>query len=551
MGHSFGILQSVIGGGLPEVVLAGRWQLGTQLGAGAMGSVYRGLDLVLEREVAIKILASDYLDDDMMLARFRREAMASSRLVHPNIVTTLDFGLSEGTPYIVMELVEGVSLDQVLAHQRRLSVSRAVALAADVASGLDAAHRRNIVHRDIKPANVMVAKTVRGERGRIVDFGIAQAPMGNSKLTQAGIAVGTPGYVAPEQLMGVETDGRADLFALGVTLFEMLTGELPWAEKEPWSLLRAILDDRPRSLHLLRPDAPQGLDDLLCALLRARPEARPGTAAEVVSTLSSLAAEVAGQIREVSRHERPGASELSLAAVSLERDDRRCADQQMRWFSRCVEDEGGRVAQSIGHEVIAVLPSAEAALRLTRTHPSADVPRPSLALHQGVAEVDETGMALGSGVRATLRLARLAGPEEVLLTEELHAAIGLGWRGRVELRGRFLLDTQAHCQVYAVRGEGRLDSQPAGLEADTHVLHWRCVCGGHGQLPTTSSTLLRVRCSQCSRLLEVDLAQPASQYKHGDSHPLTSIVLTSTRPPDTDAKREDDAVIAALAGFGE
>lgn len=546
----FATLQAVIGGGVPGVVLAGRWQLGSQLGAGAMGSVYRGRDLVLEREVAIKLLAPDFLDDDMMVARFRREAMASSRLVHPNIVTTLDFGLSDQTPYIVMELVEGVSLDQVLAHQGRLSMSRAVSLAEDVARGLDAAHRHDIVHRDIKPANVMVANSAGGERGRIVDFGIAQAPTKGSKLTQVGVAVGTPGYVAPEQLMGVDLDGRADLFALGVTLFQMLTGELPWLEQDPVSLLRAILDDEPRSLYLLRPDAPHGLDELLRALLRSRPQNRPNTAAEVVATLASLRADVSGLVHEIGRLGRPSPTPLSLAAASLQRDDSRCADQQLRWFTRCVEDEGGRVAQSIGHEVIAVLPSAEAALRLTRTHPSADVPRPSLALHHGVAEVDETGMALGSGVRAALRLARLAGPEEVLLTEELHAAVGLGWRGRVELRGRFLLDTQAHCRVYAVRGEGHLDSTRAGLESDARVLHWRCVCGGHGQIPTTSSTLLRVRCSRCSRLLEVDLAQPASPHAH-DGHPLTSIVLTSTRPADTEAKREDDAVIAALAGFSE
>jgi hypothetical protein len=517
-----------------------------------MGSVFRGRDLVLGRDVAVKLLAPDYVDDEMMLARFRREAMSSSRLLHANIVTTLDFGIADLAPYIVMELVDGVSLDQLLAHQRRLSMPRAVALAEGIASGLDAAHRNEIVHRDIKPANIMVASTARGERARIVDFGIAQAPSAGSKLTQVGIAVGTPGYVAPEQLMGLDTDGRADLFALGVTLFEMLTGELPWVEKDPLSLLRAILEDRPRSLHLLRPDAPADLEALLRTLLRSRPDERPASAAEVATELVAITALVADPLPGIPPvAELPRARELSLASASLDRVDPRCADQQLRWFSRCVADEGGRVAQSIGHEVIAVLPSAEAALRLTRTHPSADVPRPSLALHQGLADVDETGMVIGSGVRATLRLARLAGPEEVLLTEELHAAVGLGWRGRVEPRGRFLLDTHAHCRVFAVRGEGQLDSHPAGLESDAHVLHWRCICGGHGQIPTTSSTLLRVRCSQCSRLLEVDLEQNATPLSHPDGHPLTSIVLTSTRPPDSDAQREDNAVIAALSGFGE
>ncbi len=530
-------------------VLAERWQLESQLGAGAMGSVYRGRDLVLGREVAIKLLAASFLDDDLMVARFRREAMASSRLVHPSIVTTLDFGVSDGLPFIVMELVDGIPLDQVLAHQGRVSIRRAASLARDVAAGLSAAHRQDVVHRDIKPGNIMLARNGVRECARIVDFGIAQAPTSDEKLTRVGVAVGTPGYVAPEQLMGAEIDGRADLFSLGVTLFEMLTGELPWLESDPLSLLRAILDDRPRPVLLLRPEAPGALDDLLRSLLRSRAVERPATAAEVEAALD-------GVVDELGRYEEftpPPArsSVLSLAAASLERTDRLVADQQLRWFTRCVDDEGGRVAQSIGHEVVALLPSAEAALRLGRTHPPADVPRPSLALHYGPTFVDETGMALGPGVRAVLRLSRLAGLEEVLLTEQLHAAVGLGWRGRVERRGRFLLDTDAHCSVFAVRDEGRGTPQQGALEADTHTLHWRCVCGGHGQIPATSSTLLRVRCPQCSRLLELDLAQPASAHRPGEGHPLTSIVLTSARSPSTDSGSEDDAVIAALSGFGD
>ncbi|MCR9166150.1 MAG: serine/threonine-protein kinase [Nannocystaceae bacterium] len=532
------------------VVLAERWQLESQLGAGAMGSVYRGRDLVLDRDVAIKLLAASFLDDDLMVARFRREAMASSRLVHPSIVTTLDFGVSDGLPFIVMELVDGVALDQVLAHQGRVSIARAVSLARDVAAGLAAAHRRDIVHRDIKPGNVMLARNGVRECARIVDFGIAQAATSDEKLTRVGVAVGTVGYVAPEQLMGSEIDGRADLFSLGVTLFEMVTGELPWVQRDPVSLLRAILDDRPRPVHLLRPEAPAALDDLLRSLLRSRASERPSTAAEVEASLEAIADEL-GRVGS-SFYEAPrGASVLSLAAASLHRTDRAVADQQLRWFTRCVDDEGGRVAQSIGSEVVAVLPSAEAALRLGRTHPSADIPRPSLALHQGATSVDETGMALGPGVRAVLRLARLAGPEEVLLTEQLHAAVGLGWRGRVERRGRFLLDTDARCSVFAILGEHRAVPEPGRLEADTHTLHWRCACGGHGQLPATSSTLLRVRCPQCSRLLELDLSQPASEHRPHEGHPLTSIVLTSARPPTSDAGSEDDAVIAALSGFGD
>ena len=439
-------------------VLGERWQLGEQLGAGAMGSVYRGRDLVLHREVAIKVLAPDLLQDDMMLARFRREAMSSSRLVHPNIVTTLDFGAADDLPFIVMELVDGHPLERVLGHQRRLSIPRAMRLARDVARGLDAAHRAGIVHRDIKPGNVMITRDD-DERARIVDFGIAQASTVGPRLTRVGIAVGTPGYVAPEQLSGLRSDGRADLFSLGVTLYESLAGELPWVEQDPLALLTAILNNAPRDLRLLRPEVPDALHALVMSMLRTRADERPSTAGEVADQLELVLRGVEPQFPappESAPH-----SVLPLAAASLDRDPSRAA-QQLQWFTRAVEDEGGRIAQSIGREVLAILPNAESAPRLSRTHPPADVPRPSLSLHVGGANVDETGMALGAGVRAVLRLARLAGPEEVLLTAELHDAIGMGWRSRLAQRGRFLLDTHVRCDVFALQGEVVVDERLGG-----------------------------------------------------------------------------------------
>lgn len=536
-------------GGHEQQVLGDRWQLDLQLGAGAMGAVYRGRDLVLGREVAVKVLAPDLLDDEMMLARFRREAMSSSRLVHPNIVTTLDFGVSANVPYIVMELVPGHALEQLLAHHRRLSVVRAVRLARDVAKGLDAAHQAGIVHRDIKPGNVMVTETSDGERARIVDFGIAQAASSGPKLTQVGIAVGTPGYVAPEQLSGMVADGRADIFSLGVTLYESLAGELPWVEHDPLALLTAILHDAPRDLRLLRPEVPDTLYELVMSMLHARPEQRPETAGEVATQLDAFLRDQAPAQASSPADSLHSEVVLPLAVASLHVEPT-VAAQQLQWFTRAVEDEGGRIAQSIGREVLATLPSAEAAPRITRTHPSADIPRPSLALHQGVASIDETGMALGAGVRAVLRLARLAGPEEVLLTAELHDAIGLGWRSRLDKRGRFLLDTNVRCDVFALRGTADGPTEPAALEQCDNDMHWRCPCGSHGKIPLSSSTLLRVRCSMCSRLLDIDTSQPAT-LAGGVDHPLTSIVLTTPASPNSPVESEDHALISALSGFDD
>ena len=532
--------------GFERQILGGRWQLATKLGAGAMGSVYRGRDLVLGRDVAVKVLAPELLADEMMLARFRREAMSSSRLLHPNIVTTLDFGITSDVPFIVMELVEGESLEQLLGHHGRLSIARAVRLARDVARGLDAAHRAGIVHRDIKPGNVMVTGDVEQSRARIVDFGIAQAPSVGPRLTQAGIAVGTPGYVAPEQLSGGLSDGRADLFSLGVTLYEMLGGELPWAELDPIALLSAILGDAPRDLRLLRPEVPDGLHELVMSMVRARPEERPSTAKEVARQLEAIEHALEGEVRGAELGSVRDV--LSLAVASLDPVPA-VASQQLRWFTRAVEDEGGRIAQSIGREVLAVLPNAEATARISRTPPSADVPRPSLALHQGPVSIDETGMALGSDVRAVLRLARLAGREEVLLTAALHDALGLGWRGRLDRRGGFLLDTRVRCDVFALRGSSDAPAEAASLEACGRALHWRCPCGGHGELPESSGTLLRVRCSLCSRLLEVDKTATA-RPRSDENHPLSSILLTSPSEPETPRESEDDALISALSGFG-
>lgn len=526
-------------------VLGERWQLGEQLGAGAMGSVYKGRDLVLHREVAIKVLASDLLQDDMMLARFRREAMSSSRLVHPNIVTTLDFGAADDLPFIVMELVDGHPLERVLGHQRRLSIPRAMRLARDVARGLDAAHRAGIVHRDIKPGNIMITRDD-DERARIVDFGIAQASSVGPRLTRVGIAVGTPGYVAPEQLSGLRSDGRADLFSLGVTLYETLAGELPWVEQDPLALLTAILNNAPRDIRLLRPDVPDALHALVMSMLRTKADERPSTAGEVADQLEGLLRGVEPQFPATP--ESAPHSVLPLAAASLDRDPSRAA-QQLQWFRRAVEDEGGRIAQSIGREVLAILPNAESAPRLSRTHPPADVPRPSLSLHVGGANVDETGMALGAGVRAVLRLARLAGPEEVLLTAELHDAIGMGWRSRLAQRGRFLLDTHVRCDVFALQGEVVGETEPADVESNGGALYWRCPCGGHGKIPSATSTLLRVRCSMCSRLLDIDTDQPAALLEGGTDHPLTSIVLTSPPTPESPKESADQVLISALSGL--
>lgn len=198
----------------------GKYRIEGILGQGAMGVVYRGHDASLDRPVAIKTIHAHLLGGAagvQLLRRFRTEATAAARCQHANIVTVYDFGEHEGSPYIAMEFVSGRALDALLLEQPGLTLRRINTLVSGICRGLHYAHQRGIVHRDIKPANIMVLS---GDAIKLADFGIARIPA--SDLTEAGFALGTPSYMAPEQRAGAEVDARADIFALGVVLFELL-----------------------------------------------------------------------------------------------------------------------------------------------------------------------------------------------------------------------------------------------------------------------------------------------------------------------------------------
>jgi len=213
-------------------VVMDRYVVETALGSGAMGTVYRGRHVKLRRSVAIKVLHEDFVHDKTMLARFRREAEAAARLRHPNVIGVLDVGdTPEGHQFMVMDLVEGKSLRDLMEYW--LPPDRIINLVKQLLQGLDHAHQAGLVHRDLKPENVIVEQGHHGrEVPRIVDFGIAALQPNEagapSRLTEIGTLLGTPLYMAPEQARGDLVDHRADLFALGVILFEMLSGTTPF-----------------------------------------------------------------------------------------------------------------------------------------------------------------------------------------------------------------------------------------------------------------------------------------------------------------------------------
>lgn len=211
-------------------VIDNKYRVDAMVGQGGMGAVFRAWDLRLERAVAIKVVRADLLADPDSRERFRRESQIVARLQHPSVVTVFDYGtLSDGAAFLVMEFVPGEDLRQLLKRERRLAPARAAELLAGIAGGVDSAHRAGIFHRDLKPENILLPES--GTGPKVVDFGVAKlatGPAGGGTLTGAGTIVGTPAYMAPEQLRGESVDGRADVFSLGVMTLEMLTSTLPY-----------------------------------------------------------------------------------------------------------------------------------------------------------------------------------------------------------------------------------------------------------------------------------------------------------------------------------
>jgi serine/threonine protein kinase len=210
--------------------LSGRYETGDKLGSGGMSNVYKATDRILERTVAVKILAEHLSDDERFVARFKREALAVARLIHPNIVQVYDTGVDDGRHYIVMEYVEGRSGAQILQRQGPIETESAAEIGIEACAGLDYAHRRGIIHRDVKPGNLMISggPVGGGEMTvKLTDFGIARA-IEQTRITQVGSVVGTAAYLSPEQVRGEEATPATDVYALGVVLYQFLTGRLPY-----------------------------------------------------------------------------------------------------------------------------------------------------------------------------------------------------------------------------------------------------------------------------------------------------------------------------------
>ncbi|MEU8584588.1 protein kinase domain-containing protein [Streptomyces abikoensis] len=268
------------------MLVAGRYRLGEPLGRGGMGEVWQGQDEVLGRQVAVKLLLGDDGDESAAM-RFRMEAQTAARLNHPQVIAVYDFGEWEGRFYLVMELVQGLSLAGELAEQRVLAPARAADLVAQTASGLAAAHRQGVVHRDVKPGNLMIDAAT--GTLKIGDFGIARfVDETSAGLTRAGQIVGTSTYLAPERALGRTAGPESDVYALGCVLYQMLIGRPPFWDENPTALLYLHVDSPPEPPRDYRPDVPPAFEDYLLRMLAKQPEERP-SAQEVADFFSGSA----------------------------------------------------------------------------------------------------------------------------------------------------------------------------------------------------------------------------------------------------------------------
>jgi len=268
-----------------EGEVLGPCRLEKKIGGGGMGTVYRARHIALDREVAVKILPARLAAKRHSVQRFQTEARAAACLNHPSIMAVHDVGEERGVYFLVMEYVRGKSLDRILARRKRLEIREALKITRQAADALDYAHGCGIVHRDIKAANMMV-----GDTGRvtIVDFGLTKTIGGDAHLTTLGTVLGTVHYMSPEQAEGRDVDGRSDLYSLGVTLFEMLTGQLPFDGGTRWDVLLRLRNEPPPDPSFMRPDMPETAAKLVLRLLAKDPKERPQTGADVVRAIDAI-----------------------------------------------------------------------------------------------------------------------------------------------------------------------------------------------------------------------------------------------------------------------
>jgi len=390
----------------------GRYEILSELGRGAMGVVYKARDPTLDRLVAIKTVNMTLEGEGASFyeARFKQEGRAAGGLNHPNIVTIYELGKSGDTAFMAMEFLDGVELRSLLAPGKPLELARAVSIAAQVADGLAYAHARGVVHRDIKPPNIMVAAD---GAIKITDFGIAR--MRSSQVqTQTGMALGSPKYMAPEQVLGRRAEQQSDLFSLGVILYEMLTGAAPFAGETLAALMYQTLNVAPPAPSAVNAAVPEVLDAIVAKALAKPVEERYQNAAELARDLRACERDLGGAAAAV----RGGPTQTFSGGIRPAH-----------------VDSGSRNA--VLAQPAAQSRQSDAALATDGAARAADAPTHGVARHFDSSEGTQRLAAFTTGARVAPR-SQLSTATQMMRTMRFQAWRGWGWRDTLALAGAAL-----------------------------------------------------------------------------------------------------------------
>ncbi|MDR0271071.1 Stk1 family PASTA domain-containing Ser/Thr kinase [Paenibacillus sp.] len=263
--------------------LGGRYEIIERVGGGGMALVYKAHDLLLGRNVAVKVLRQQFVHDDEFIRRFRREAQSAASLSHPNVVSIYDVGQENDVHYIVMEYVEGHNLNEIIKERAPLQVDEAVRIASQICDALEHAHQNQIIHRDIKPHNILIG---RNGRVKVTDFGIARA-VTSTTITQTGSVIGSVHYFSPEHAKGVVTGEKSDLYSLGIVLYQMLTARLPFLGESPISVALKHLQEEFEEPREVNPLIPQSVENIILKSMRKNPQERYQSAKEMLRDLDT------------------------------------------------------------------------------------------------------------------------------------------------------------------------------------------------------------------------------------------------------------------------
>ena len=264
-------------------LLGNRYEIIEKIGNGGMATVYKATDKVLKRNVAVKILRDEFTTDEEFIKRFEVEAQSAARLTHPNIVSIYDVGVEDNLHYIVMELIQGKTLKEIILEERGpLPWKWSVNVAKQIASALETAHRNNIIHRDIKPHNIIITED---GIAKVTDFGIAKA-VSNSTITAFGTTIGSVHYFSPEHARGGYTDAKSDLYSLGVVLYEMVTGKLPFDADTPVSVALKHMQEKPKEPIEVNPNVPKAVNKIIMKALQKDPNLRYQSATDMLVDLN-------------------------------------------------------------------------------------------------------------------------------------------------------------------------------------------------------------------------------------------------------------------------